>query len=607
MSDETSSWDGPQSQILEADRYELDDQVEMEAASGSAGLPSRKSAGPTRSEARSKPALSQKRSNLSKLAIGAALLVAAGIPTYPTLRTLLLSEGNQYANLVTEKVTRGPFAITVTDNGELNSISNVTIVSKVDETTTILWLIPEGTIVKEGDLVCELDSAKFREEAKQQEIAVNQAEAAEAQAEEALKIQRIQNESDTAAAELAWMLAKLDLDKWKLGDFLQQQDEFNGEIQLKQEELQRAREKYDFSKRIAKKGYISQNELEADRMAVNKAAIILKAAEGKLAVLEDYTNGRTVTELEANNIEMKREINRADLKAKAAEAQYEKDYDSLKLTAEVQRAKYQRRLRQLEACKLLAPQAGQVVYAKPNSRSRNPTNIEEGASVRERQEIIYLPDYSQMKVEAGIHESRINLVKEGLPVIIHVDAYPDEIFHGVVETVDTVPKPGRWPNYDLKEYEANILMKKGEKTKKLKPGLTAQIEILVNQRDYVLQIPVQSVVAVGEKRVTFVLTKKGPERRELLIGDSSDTAIEILDGIEKGDRIVMNPRTHFADEIQELESQLAAAMAKPESAAPLDDSQQLDDADQSSSKARSPKKNADENGSDKKKWLGGKS
>ena len=135
----------------------------------------------------------------------------------------------------------------------------------------------------------------------------------------------------------------------------------------------------------------------------------------------------------------------------------------------------------------------------------------------------------------------------------------------------------------------------------------AQIEILVKQRDHVLGITVQAVVAVGGKRVTCGLTKKRPERRELLIGDSSDTAVEILDGIEEGDRVVMNPRTHFADEIQELESQLAAAMAKPESAAPLDDSQQPDDVDLSSSKTRSPKKNADENGSGKKKRLGGTS
>lgn len=529
---------------------------------------------------------------------------------------------------MTAEVKRGPFSITVTDNGELDSVQNITLSSKVEQQTTILSIVPEGTIVRApvlssvdgrvtavrqtgekerivtvhagpagvyapylflyleplisvdyavtlgphsavtvslgdrvasgqylaADVVCELDSATYREQAKQQEIVLAGALAALEQAAEALEIQRAQNESDIAAAELNVELAALDLQKFTEGDFLQQQNEIKGEITLAREDLTRYQELYEFSKRLAKKGYRSQNDLEADRIAVTKAEISLKVAEEKLNVLEEFTRKRTVAELSANAQEMVRELERVRRKADAAITQFRADYEARKLTAEVERDKYERLVQQIAACTLLAPQEGQVVYAKPNRRSRDPFTIEEGATVRERQEIVKLPDLTQMKVEAGVHESRISLVGVGQPVNIRVDAFHDDVFRGVVDSVSSVPTPGRWPNYDLKEYPTSIrLIDSAEKINKLKPGLTAQVEILVKRRSDVLQVPVQAVVTVGEDRFVFVLTEDGPERRKLLIGESSNTAVEVLDGTKEGERVVMNPRTHFAEELKELE------------------------------------------------------
>ena len=60
-------------------------------------------------------------------------------------------------------------------------------------------------------------------------------------------------------------------------------DELLGEVTLKREELTRARERYEFSKRMAKRGYRSQNELEGDRMSVTSAEIYQEVAKEKLA------------------------------------------------------------------------------------------------------------------------------------------------------------------------------------------------------------------------------------------------------------------------------------------------------------------------------------
>ena len=81
---------------------------------------------------------------------------------------------------------------------------------------------------------------------------------------------------------------------------------------------------------------------------------------------------------------------------------------------------------QIEKCIIRAPCDGQVVYANvTNSWGDKPVVIEAGATVRERQVIIKLPDRNQIQVKARINESKIALVTQGMPATIRLDALPD--------------------------------------------------------------------------------------------------------------------------------------------------------------------------------------
>ncbi len=457
---------------------------------------------------------------------------------------------------------QGPFLISLSVQGNLDSQSNETLISEVEGTTTIISIVAEGTIVSKGDIVCELDSSPLREKAKQQEITVTQAEAAMAQAVEALEIQKKQNESDISAAKLKWDLAQLDLEKYIDGEYPQLEKQLNGNVALAEEELLRVQENQTFTKEQVKKGYRTQNELDAARIAVKQAELKLQGAKEELKVLVDFTKRRTEAELKANAKEFELELERTKLKAKAAETQYQKDVEARKLTYEVELERFKDNKEQIEACILKAPQNGEVVYASMSSsrRSSEPVNIEEGATIRERQAIINLPDVTMMKVDCRIHESLIGSIRKGLPARIRIDAYPGQFFNGVVETVSSVPMAGSWPNTDLREYATEIhLTDEVEKIRKLRPGLTAQVEILVDNRADVLQVPIQSIVTVAGKQYSFVINKRGrPERRDVKIGESNQSHVEILDGIEEGEQVVMNPQSRFEDEIGELEAELAS-------------------------------------------------
>ena len=469
-----------------------------------------------------------------------------------------------------ETAKKGTFQITVVEKGTLDSMKNAVLTCKVEGQTTIIMIVPEGTNVKEGELVCELDSSILSDKETQQEIAVEKAKAAFEQGREDLKIQEAQNESDIEAANLKLKLAQIDLKKFQEGELVQQINDLDSKIKLAEENLSRAQESYEYVQRLAKKGYRTQNDLESERIAVETQKINVQLVKGEKRVLIDFTEDRTLAELEANVKEYTREIQRTESKTRAALAQKKAELRARELTFEVESKKHERLIAQIKACKIYATQDGQVVYANiKDGRATENVMIDVGVGVRERQAIINLPDLDSMKVNARIHESRISMVRPGMSVIIKVDAYPDEIFHGEVDSVASVPSSTGGFGSTTKEYDAVIrITDESEKVNKLRPGLTATTEIMVERRDGVLQIPVQANITIGAKQFVFVATGKKVDLRTIKVGKTNSNFIEILDGLDEGDLVVMNPHSHFKKEITELESDQAKEQQKEQAKQP---------------------------------------
>lgn len=415
-----------------------------------------------------------------------------------------------------------------------------------------------------GDVCCELDASVFEDNLREQQIAITKAEGEVKKEWSNVETQINQNESDIAKAQLDRDLARLDLEKYLKGEALQERLALQGEVNVAEQELAQRLEEYQFVKDNVKLGFKTLQELEAARIAVIKAQTQLDNAQAKLN-LQEYTYRRTLKEREALAEETVREIDRVKLKAQQALDFFRASYEAARETYDFELNKLARLKKQLENCLLVAPQAGKVVYANQESRRSEPAVIEEGVQVHERQKIINLPDFSQMKVEVKIHESKISPLEVDQPARIRIDAVPGRIFNGRVSTIPDVPVRGSWPNYDLMFYEIDVLIT-DQDTSILKPGMNAEVEIIVEQRKDVLQAPVQSLVNVGDEYVAYVLTSEGPKlRRGIQIGQSNNKAIEILDGLEEGDLVVMNPGTQFEPELDELRKELEAEQADHQS------------------------------------------
>ncbi len=489
------------------------------------------------------------------LPLGLAIGIAAWTGSFGRFR-------HQDADLATEVVKRGPLEIKVTERGSLESAQNLVLRSFVEggTGTSILKIVDEGTLVTKDQVVVELDSSRLREEASVQQIRLDTADAALKTAAANAEIQKLQNESDIATAALQVELARLDLRAYTLGEHPQQKKLVHSDVAFAEKYVERAEQRQAFSERLLRRGFTTTKLLEAERVGVKKALIDLKAATEKERVLDKYAHRRDLAEKEANVRFLEAECERVKLRAEKALIQRERSLLAARRTHFIELERHKKIQSQIAACTIRTPRAGLVVHANSRDGNRGPAmpRIYEGAVVRERQPIVELPDVAEIQVNVRIHESKIALIENGLPVTVHVDARADESFHGVVTDVALVPLSGSWPNPDRKEYVALVkLTDEDLEESALRPGLTAEVEILADRLDSVLQAPIESCIERGERYFAWVVDEDDePQRHEIRVGKSNDTTVEIIDGLAEGDEVVLNPRSVLADEVALLESEI---------------------------------------------------
>ena len=184
-----------------------------------------------------------------------------------------------------------------------------------------------------------------------------------------------------------------------------------------------------------------------------------------------------------------------------------------KATWELEKAKEAKLEKQIKNCKLYAPNDGLVVYANDPNRfgGSNAPQIEEGATVRERQKIFSLPDVTQMRVNTKVHESMINMITPGLRARIRVDAFAESPMTGTVESVSPMADQTSFFNSDVKVYSTLVPIDKG--VPGLRPGMTAEVEILITELNDVLSVPVQAVLEFKGKDHVTVRTPDGYVRK----------------------------------------------------------------------------------------------
>lgn len=436
-------------------------------------------------------------------------------------------------------VKRGDFLISIVEGGALKAVNEEVVRSELEGSAPIISIVKEGSFVKKGDLLVELDSADLTERLTQQEVTTQGSQFAYVQAKEALGIQKSVNDSNIKDSELKLELAKDDLEKYKEGDFPQQKRLGENDILLAKENLQRAQDRLDWTIELAKKDFASKTEVQTDELSKKGLEIKLIQSQEALRLLEKYDYPKTLRLKQSAVDQATVESMRIKQRAHAIEAQAEAELESKQRTLEYNEKKLEHMKQQLAFTKIMAPQDGMVIYASSTGGNRGNYLIEEGASIRQKQDIIILPDVSQMMLEVRIHESHVSQVKPGQRAYVTIDSLPDKRFKGSIRKVAILPDSNsRYYNPNLKVYPTEILIE--DQLPDLKPGVSGRAEIVITNLPGVITVPIQAVTTSRGQQVCFVHNEsETPDRVPVEVGMYNDKFIEIKTGLKEGDTVLL--------------------------------------------------------------------
>lgn len=436
--------------------------------------------------------------------ITAIAVAAVGVAVVALPRLTGAFSSSPTTSLLTHEAQQEELLITVTEEGNVESASNVDVKCQVAGGSSILWIIPDGEEAKEGDKLVELDSSALEDQINQQKITLEKARATKLQAEKAFEV------------------AKIAITEYLEGTFQQSLQDADAAITIAEENLRGSKNAHVHAEKMFRKGYVSELDMEAAKFAVERCELELGSAKTARNVLVKFTKEKTLQELYSTRDN--------------AEAQMRSDGAAFDL----EESKLKRLEDQLKNCTIYAPQDGMVVYANERGGRFGQTSatIEEGAAVRERQTILRLPDLEQMQVKVAVHESKVDQIEPGMRARIRI---LDRELTGTVTSIANQPEPSSFFSGNVKEYATYVRINETG-SDALRPGMTAEVEILVAHLKDVVTVPVAAVVEQRGSYLAWVMKDASPEKRPLVVGLSDDQFVEIKDGVLVGDKVLLNPR-----------------------------------------------------------------
>lgn len=217
--------------------------------------------------------------------------------------------------------------------------------------------------------------------------------------------------------------------------------------------------------------------------------------------------------------------------------------DIQKTQVEVDKAKDQKdqAARELANMTLTAPIPGLVVYLEIWKGSMM-DKVQEGDNPWSGQGLINLPDLSTMIVETTVSEVDISKIRKEQRCTIQLDAIPGPIFTGVVTDVGTLARP-KERGSKINVFDVEIQLDSADT--RLKPGMSAKADIVIDEFANVVSVPIESVFEVDDTTVVYA---KGGRKIPVALGARNSSSVVVTAGLEPGEEICLVDPTRKIDE-----------------------------------------------------------
>jgi RND family efflux transporter MFP subunit len=466
------------------------------------------------------------------------------------------------------KAIRGDVTGVATFAAPIQAKGSVAVIPRVNATLTKLD-VDVGSRVRAGDTVAELDHTELDEQVQAAEAAQATAEAKLAELKAGPKAEALAaaqaNYNAAAARVKALQSARDNVD---LPSLDQRVKDARAALDKAQAALQPDPQAVAQADAAAQAAQAKLAQLQADP-AKSKDQAAVDAAKADVQKANDAaTKARTPSGTQAAVTQAQNELNdaqQAQLIARLSSTAFDLDQAKSLMDAadaQLQLVKAPASPEELQAAQAAVDQAFALAeLARARARDATITapisgivaeitaalgaNVGPGASI-----MTLIPPDMQVMVEAN--QDQLAQVQVGQSVSLSVESFPREAFNGVVRAIA--------PMLDPRTHTAAVQVDIPDPQSKLKPGMFAQLAIQLGQHQSTLLVPKEAVLKLGSidptaplQNVVFTVANGRVHKQVVTLGISDGKNTEILDGVQEGVDVVLNPRPDF------LEGELIAA------------------------------------------------
>ena len=440
--------------------------------------------------------------------------------------------------LTTEPVKFGRFTKTVPASGDIRTEDPSIVFNDCRwHEQRIIELVPEGTWVEKGDIVCLLDASELQEKLNERKISLIRAKSALSGASISGSLQDLTNSRRLGTRQYNLAVADSRLRAFEQAEAATELDRLGGDVRLSEESHQIIREEFNATRSFTALGYQNTATLMSADARRSRAKTVLNSTEGQLHLAERFQQPRTLLQLKLDADSAKQELDRTALQ----------NCLSVKVT-ELQTLEKQRALatvethvdylsRALDACTMRAQKSGEVVYCHQRDQGRF---IEAGASVYYTQDLIRIADRSRLIVSAHVSDRQVHELRENLPVEFQVQSNPNQIFFGTLRWIAPMASAPQWfQPYDRQQDVEISVHPDQDGFSTLPLGTTVVARIIVDDRSDVLQVPVRAIFNLYGTYAVLVQGSTGMVAHEVRLGANNETWVEVTNGLVPDDVIVI--------------------------------------------------------------------
>ena len=410
-----------------------------------------------------------------------------------------------YLKAPTHVVQLGDMEVSVTEQGSLESSDNVEIICKVRGQNTVTWAVESGSYVEEGDVILTLDTLYIDEQIAERSKYAHWAR------------------SGTEHARATVARATLAIPEYLEGRFVEEVTELEKNLVIAEAELLTNQEMLKYNQRQFERGYQSRDSVDDQRRRVEFSQLTIDVLKSDIKIAKTFGKDYQLAELEGE--------------LRVAQAQFEANDERAMADA----SRRDRAIEEKEYCTITAPKSGLVIHPRAAAWKDAP-DITEGGTVYKEQVVLLMPNLDKMQVKVGVHEALVKYIQPGMRVYVKL---PDrEPFECNVTDVADIARPPTIGVSNVVKYDVTVEL---PKKAGLKPGMTAEVEIVMSEYENRVLLPVESVLEFGSGFYCWVRLGDSISRRKLELGESDEEAVIVLDGIQAGETVILNPLAYVAE------------------------------------------------------------